>query len=105
MDRDFVSHSATRYSCGHFDVLTDIVVAKIKELARPLHGMMVHIGATAGLVDCWLALYDTRTSTLCMSAHCQNILEIARCLEVHPVTEKVFYPGLPSRKYYELAKT
>ncbi|HGO9339874.1 TPA: aminotransferase class V-fold PLP-dependent enzyme, partial [Neisseria meningitidis] len=56
MGCDFVFHSATKYLCGHSDVLMGVVVAKTKELAQPLHDMMVHTGAIAGPMDCWLVL-------------------------------------------------
>lgn len=105
MGCDFVFHSATKYLCGHSDVLMGIVVAKTKELAQPLHDMMVHTGAVAGPLDCWLVLRGIKTLALRMNAHCQNALEIARRLEAHPAIEKVFHPGLPSHEHYELAKT
>jgi len=101
---DFVFHSATKYLCGHSDVLMGVVVAKTKELAQPLHDMMVHTGAIAGPMDCWLVLRGIKTLALRMNAHCQNALEIARRLEAHPAIEKVFYPGLPSHEHYELAQ-
>ena len=104
MGCDFVFHSATKYLCGHSDVLMGVVVAKTKELAQPLHDMMVHTGAIAGPMDCWLVLRGIKTLALRMNAHCQNALEIARRLEAHPAIEKVFYPGLPSHEHYELAK-
>lgn len=104
MGCDFVFHSATKYLCGHSDVLMGVVVAKTKELAQPLHDMMVHTGAIAGPMDCWLVLRGIKTLALRMNAHCQNALEIARRLEAHPAIEKVFYPGLPSHEHYELAQ-
>lgn len=67
--------------------------------------MMVHTGAIAGPMDCWLVLRGIKTLALRMEAHCKNALDIARRLEAHPAVEKVFYPGLPSHEHYELAKT
>ena len=86
-------------------VLMGIVAVKTKELAKPLHDMMVHTGAIAGPMDCWLVLRGIKTLALRMEAHCKNALDIARRLEAHPAVEKVFYPGLPSHEHYELAKT
>jgi len=102
---DIVFHSATKYLCGHSDVLMGIVAVKTKELAKPLHDMMVHTGAIAGPMDCWLVLRGIKTLALRMEVHCKNALDIARRLEAHPAVEKVFYPGLPSHEHYELAKT
>ena len=105
MGCDIVFHSATKYLCGHSDVLMGVVVVKSQELAKPLHTMMVNSGAVAGPMDCWLVLRGIKTLALRMKAHCENALEIARRLEAHPAVAQVFYPGLPSHEHYELAKT
>lgn len=105
MGCDIVFHSATKYLCGHSDVLMGVVAVKTKELAKPLHGMMVNSGAVAGPFDCWLVLRGIKTLALRMKTHCANALEIAKRMEKHPAVEKVFYPGLPSHEHYELAKT
>ena len=102
---DIVFHSATKYLCGHSDVLMGVAVLKDAQLAKPFANMMVETGGVAGPMDCWLVLRGIKTLALRMNAHCQNALEIARRLEAHPAIEKVFYPGLPSHEHYELAKT
>ncbi|ASK26703.1 trans-sulfuration enzyme family protein [Neisseria chenwenguii] len=102
---DIVFHSATKYLCGHSDVLMGVVVVKTKELAKPLHTMMVNSGAIAGPMDCWLVLRGIKTLALRMEAHCKNALEIARRLENHPAVEKAFYPGLPSHEHHALTQT
>ena len=56
MGCDFVFHSATKYCAAIPTYLMGVVVAKTKELAQPLHDMMVHTGAIAGPMDCWLVL-------------------------------------------------
>lgn len=104
MGCDIVFHSATKYLCGHSDVLMGIVVAKTPELAKPLHTMMVNTGAVAGPADCSLVLRGIKTLALRMERHCANALETAHRLEAHPAVEKVFYPGLPSHEHYDLAQ-
>ncbi|MCP1660623.1 trans-sulfuration enzyme family protein [Neisseria perflava] len=104
MGCDIVFHSATKYLCGHSDVLMGVVVVKTKELAKPLHTMMVDTGAIAAPMDCWLVLRGIKTLALRMKAHCENALEIAKRMEAHPAVEKVFYPGLPSHEHYALAQ-
>ena len=104
MGCDIVFHSATKYLCGHSDVLMGIVVAKTPELAKPLHTMMVNTGAVAGPADCSLVLRGIKTLALRMERHCANALDIARRLEAHPAVEKVFYPGLPSHEHHDLAR-
>jgi len=39
-----------------------------------------------------------------MREHEKNALYLAEFLEKHPKVEKVYYPGLKSSKYYEVAK-
>ncbi|QEY23312.1 trans-sulfuration enzyme family protein [Neisseria animalis] len=104
MGCDIVFHSATKYLCGHSDVLMGVVVVKTKELAKPLQNMMVNSGAVAGPMDCWLVLRGIKTLALRMKAHCENALEIAKRLETHPAVAQVFYPGLVSHEHYELAQ-
>ena len=104
MGCDIVFHSATKYLCGHSDVLMGIVVAKTPELAKPLHTMMVNTGAVAGPADCSLVLRGIKTLALRMERHCANALETARRLEAHPAVEKVYYPGLPSHEHHDLAR-
>ena len=92
MGCDIVFHSATKYLCGHSDVLMGVVAVKTEELARPMRTMMMNTGGVAGPMDCALVLRGIKT------------LEIARRLEAHPAVDKVFYPGLPSHEHHDLAK-
>ena len=104
MGCDIVFHSATKYLCGHSDVLMGVVAVKDAKLARALHTMLVNTGGVAGPADCALVLRGIKTLALRMERHCANALSIARRLEAHPAIEKVFYPGLPSHEHYELAR-
>ena len=101
---DIVFHSATKYLCGHSDVLMGIAVTKTEELARPLHAMMVGTGGVAGPMDCWLVLRGIRTLSVRMKQHIENAQILAERLEQHPAIGKVFYLGLPSHEHHELAK-
>ncbi|MDO4998069.1 MAG: PLP-dependent aspartate aminotransferase family protein [Neisseria sp.] len=102
---DIVFHSATKYLCGHSDVLMGVVVVGDEKLASPLRKMMVNTGGVAGPMDCALVLRGIKTLALRMEKHCQNALELARRLEAHPAVERVFYPALPSHEHHALAKT
>lgn len=104
MGCDIVFHSATKYLCGHSDVLMGVVAVKTDDLARPMRTMMMNTGGVAGPMDCALVLRGIKTLALRMQRHCENALEIARRLEAHPAVEKVFYPGLPSHEHHNLAK-
>ena len=104
MGCDIVFHSATKYLCGHSDVLMGIVVAKEEALAKRLQSTMVNTGGIAGPMDCALVLRGIKTLSVRMKQHLSNAAELARRLEQHPAVDKVFYPGLPSHEHHELAK-
>ena len=104
MGCDIVFHSATKYLCGHSDVLMGIVVAKEEALAKRLQSTMVNTGGVAGPMDCALVLRGIKTLSVRMKQHLANAAELARRLQQHPAVDKVFYPGLPSHEHHELAK-
>ena len=104
MGCDIVFHSATKYLCGHSDVLMGIVVAKEEALAKRLQSMLVNTGGVAGPMDCALVLRGIKTLSVRMKQHLANAAELACRLEQHPAAAKVFYPGLPSHEHHELAK-
>ena len=101
---DIVFQSATKYLCGHSDVLMGVAVVKDDKLAKPLHNMMVETGGIAGPMDCWLVLRGIKTLAVRMKQHLENAQIIAEKLCRHPAVEKVFYPALPSHEHHELAK-
>ena len=104
MGCDIVFHSATKYLCGHSDVLMGIVVVKEEKPASLLRSMMVNTGGVAGPMDCALVLRGIKTLAVRMKQHQENALELARRLEAHPAVEKVFYPGLASHEHHALAQ-
>ncbi|OAM26792.1 MULTISPECIES: PLP-dependent aspartate aminotransferase family protein [Eikenella] len=104
MGCDIVFHSATKYLCGHSDVLMGIVVAKEEAMAKRLQSTLVNTGGVAGPMDCALVLRGIKTLSVRMKQHLANAAELARRLEQHPAVEKVFYPGLPSHEHHELAR-
>ena len=104
MGCDIVFHSATKYLCGHSDVLMGIVAVKEEALAKRLQSTMVNTGGVAGPMDCALVLRGIKTLSVRMKQHLANAAELARRLEQHPAVDKVFYPGLPGHEHHELAK-
>lgn len=104
MGCDIVFHSATKYLCGHSDVLMGIVVAKEEALAKRLQSTLINTGGIAGPMDCALVLRGIKTLSVRMKQHLANAAELARRLEQHPAVDKAFYPGLPSHEHHELAK-
>ncbi len=101
---DIVVHSATKYLCGHSDVLMGITVVKDETHARALRAMQVNSGAVAGPMDCALVLRGIKTLAVRMDRHQHNAQIIAERLQNHPAITRVFYPGLNSHEHHELAK-
>lgn len=101
---DIVVHSATKYLCGHSDVLMGIAVAKSPDHAKLIRSMQVNSGAVAAPFDCAYVLRGIKTLAVRMDRHSDNALEIARRLQNHPAVEQVFYPGLPENPFHALAK-
>lgn len=104
MGCDIVFHSATKYLCGHSDVLMGIAVFKDAALAKPFHNMMVNTGGVAGPMDCWLVLRGIKTLAVRMKQHLENAQKLAEYLQQHQSVAKVYYPGLSNHEHHELAK-
>jgi O-acetylhomoserine (thiol)-lyase len=62
------------------------------------------LGPTLAPFNAWILLQGLETLHVRMERHVANALAVATYLEAHPQVSWVNYPGLPSSKYYELAK-
>jgi cystathionine gamma-synthase len=100
---DYVLHSATKYLAGHNDLLAGVIIGSAEKLepVRKLRGIM---GAINSPHNMYLLLRGLKTFELRMARHNQNGLAVAEFLANHPKVEKVFYPGLESHSYYEVAR-
>lgn len=101
---DVVFHSATKYLCGHSDVMMGLVTVNDAKLAKALLAVQVMTGGVAGPMDCALVLRGIKTLAVRMQQHEANARIIAERLSRHPAVEKVFYPGLTTHEHHELAK-
>lgn len=61
-------------------------------------------GASLSPFNSFLLLQGIETLSLRVDRHCENTLALAKWLETHPDVEFVWYPGLSSSPYHELAK-
>jgi len=61
-------------------------------------------GPSLSPFNSFLFIQGLETLSLRVQRHVDNALELARWLEQHPQVEFVWYPGLKSSPYYELAK-
>jgi cystathionine gamma-synthase len=100
---DYVMHSATKYLGGHNDLLAGVVIGTAEKLepVRKLRGIMGTINSPQNI---YLLGRGLKTFELRMRRHNENGMAVAQFLATHPRIEKVYYPGLPSHPYHEIAK-
>src|SRR5262245_42273489 len=100
---DYVLHSVTKYLAGHNDLLAGVVVGS-KEKLEPVRKLRGIMGAVNSPQNCYLLTRGLKTFELRMQRHNDNGQRVAEFLEKHPRIEKVFYPGLESHSYYDVAR-
>jgi cystathionine gamma-synthase len=100
---DYVLHSATKYLGGHNDLLAGVVIGT-KEKTEPIRKLRGIMGAINGPQNCYLLSRGLKTFELRMQRHNENGMMVAEFLANHPRVERVYYPGLPSHPYYEIAR-
>lgn len=101
---DIVMHSATKYLGGHSDVIAGALIIKDKALGDELHFKQFATGATLGPMDSFLVLRGIKTLHLRVQRHCENGEKVAAFLSNHPEVQTVYYPGLPSHPFHDIAK-
>jgi cystathionine gamma-synthase len=100
---DYVWHSATKYLAGHNDLLAGSL-AGTKEKLEPIRKLRGILGSINSPHNIYLLLRGLKTFELRMERHNQNGLAVARFLAAHPKIERVYYPGLETHPYYDVAR-
>jgi cystathionine gamma-synthase len=100
---DYVLHSATKYLGGHNDILAGTLIGPAEKLeeVRKLRGIM---GAISSPHNIFLLARGLKTFALRMRQHNENGMAVARFLNDHPRIERVFYPGLETHPYHDVAR-
>jgi cystathionine gamma-synthase/cystathionine gamma-lyase len=101
---DLVVHSTTKYIGGHSDLIGGAIIVNDEEWYNKLKFLQNAIGAVPGAFDSWLMLRGIKTLSVRMKQHEKNAMRIAEFLENHPAVSQVFYPGLSSSQFHNLAK-
>ncbi|RZJ76475.1 MAG: cystathionine gamma-synthase [Flavobacterium sp.] len=104
MGADIVMHSATKYLGGHSDLIAGALIVKDEALGEQLHFLQFATGATLGPQDSYLVLRGIKTLHLRMQRHCENGGKVAAYLNSHAKIKTVFYPGLESHPFHDIAK-
>ncbi|ABW02190.1 cystathionine gamma-synthase family protein [Caldivirga maquilingensis] len=98
-----VIHSATKYISGHNDVLAGAIVAGEANVIEEMWQWRRRLGTIIQPLDAYLALRGVKTMSLRVRKHCENAMIIADYLSNHSKIKEVYYPGLKSSPYHELA--
>ena len=91
---DVSIHAATKYICGHSDVMLGAVIMN-EETFLPVRSAMGQIGHSAAPDDVFFALRGMRTLSTRLERHQRNAMEVAKWLQTRPEVSRVLYPALP----------
>jgi cysteine-S-conjugate beta-lyase len=91
---DIVLHSATKFLCGHSDVMAGAVVVNQDTLAEELYLIQNGEGACLSPFDSFLLLRGMKTLSLRLDRQQETAKSIADFLTSHPAVEQVLFPGL-----------
>lgn len=101
---EVVLHSGTKYLGGHGDLCCGIAVTS-RERAGRIRAMARHLGGSLNAMTCYLLERSLKTLTLRVGRQTENASRIAEFLAGHAAVRKVYYPGLPSSKNHEIARS
>ena len=91
---DISIQAATKYLCGHSDVLMG-TIATTERWWRPVRDVVADFGFSTSPDDCYLVLRGMRTLGVRMRHQMQSALTVARWLQTQPDVRRVLHPGLP----------
>ena len=95
MGIDIEVHSASKYICGHSDVVAGLILSDSQTLDSILLAEHELLGAKIAPFEAWLILRSLRTLPIRMKAHYENAMRVAQFLKEHDKVKQVLYPGLP----------
>lgn len=99
---DMVVHSATKYLCGHSDVVAGAFMASKERTKKVIDNELQFLGAILPPLPAWLMLRGLRTLKLRVPHHGRTAHEIATWLKDRPEVEEVFHVGFAEGRQREL---
>ncbi|MCP3460974.1 cystathionine beta-lyase [Bradyrhizobium sp. CCGUVB23] len=91
---DISIQAATKYLCGHSDVMMG-TIATTEGWWRPIRDVVADLGFSTSPDDCYLVLRGMRTLGVRMRHQMRSALSVARWLQTQPDVVRVLHPGLP----------
>src|SRR5690349_6633227 len=90
---DVSIHAATKYICGHSDVMMGLIVANEKHW-RTVRKAVADYAYSASPDDCYLALRGMRTLGIRLEHQMKSAIRVATWLKSRPEVADVLYPAL-----------
>ncbi len=101
---DIVVHSATKYLCGHNDIIAGVIAIADRnaDYGQKLELLIKSEGPNLSPMDSWLLLRSIKTLGIRVERQEQNAQKIAEWLTTQENVTDVYYVGLPSHPGHEL---
>ncbi len=99
---DIVVHSATKFLCGHSDVMAGAVITNDAEIHRQIAFVQNAEGSALSPFDSWLLLRGLKTLALRVERQSSSALDVVAFLAQKLGEENVFYPGFGGGRNAEL---
>lgn len=100
---DISIQAATKYICGHADIMLGTVTCTKDHWPQFREGFET-LGQFAGPDDMAMALRGLRTLDVRLRRHMENALMVAAWLQEHDSVAEVIYPALPGSRGHDLWK-
>lgn len=98
---DLNIHAATKYICGHSDVMMGTISANA-DYAERLAATVSDLGLYIAGDDCYLALRGLRTLAVRLKRHQENAFALTDWLAARPEVTRILFPARPEDPGYAL---
>jgi len=99
---DIVIQSATKYLAGHNDILAGAALGS-ENATEQIYLWRRMTGGVADPMSCYLLIRGLKTFGMRMERLNSTAMQVAQFLEKQSKIRRVYYPGLPSHRQFQLA--
>lgn len=101
---DIVVHSATKYLCGHNDIIAGVIAIAdaASDYGQDLELYIKSEGPNLTPIDSWLLLRSIKTLGIRVERQAENAMKVAEWLQTQPTVTDVYYVGLPDHPGHAL---
>ncbi|MEM9685043.1 MAG: PLP-dependent transferase, partial [Pseudomonadota bacterium] len=92
---DISTQAATKYLCGHSDVMLGSIAVNDEELFRTLKDTAIQFGNNVSPADCYLALRGMRSMGVRLRQHQATALQLMEWLAKCPDVDQILNPAWP----------